>query len=185
MSFISDKYAETLRKEQAMNEFLILYTLLKSNANIYEIKKFLNANFSPFLELSTGALIPALNRLESKNCVAAEKFMTEGGMRRSIYHITDEGRAEIVKYLSSEIDCAPQLMRRETEVLLLALADDVFDETQKELLTKKIKFALEKQTTLLKNAIAGSTLNLEFLNTELVYTEAKLRMLSGTSNKDL
>ena len=161
-----------------MNEFLILYTLLKHNANIYEIKKFINRHFAPFAELSTGAIIPALNRLENINCVKSENSMSDGGLKRTVYSVTEDGINKINGYLSSEIDAAPQLARRETEVLLLVLGDEIFNEEQIKLLKNKIRFALERQVNIIKNAICSGKMNLEFLNTELIYTEAKLRMLA-------
>ena len=160
-----------------MNEFLILYTLLKNNANIYEIKKFINTYFAPFAELSTGAIIPALKRLEQANCVTTEKSVSDGGLRRSVYTISDTGINKINEYIAEEIEGAPQLVRREIEILMLVIDDEIFTDEQRKSLKNKIKFALEKQTTILKNAINIGKMNLEFLNTELIYTESKIRML--------
>ena len=161
-----------------MNEFLILYTLLKNTANIYEIKKFINTYFAPFAELSTGAVIPALKRLEESNCVITEKSISDGGLKRSVYKISDDGISKINEYFAKEIEGAPQLVRREIEILMLIIDDEIFTDEQRKALKSKVKFALEKQANTLKNAISAGKMNLEFLNTELIYTEAKIRMLA-------
>lgn len=160
-----------------MNEFLILFILKIKSSNIYEIKKSINENFSPFLEVSIGAVIPALNRLTAAGCVTSEKETTEGGLRRTIYTITEKGAEEIDKYIEKEIDCAPQLLRRETEVLMSLLDNENLSDAQKFLLIQKIENALNENIKIIANQIKFGKMNAEYLNMELVYQEAKIRLL--------
>ncbi|MCR4881073.1 MAG: PadR family transcriptional regulator [bacterium] len=162
-----------------MNEFLLLYVLAKKPANIYEIKKFIDSYFSPFMEISTGAIIPALNRLEKAGCVIGEKTLSDGGLKRSIYSLTDAGEKFINTYLEKEIEGAPQLTRRETEVLMTLLNDVYFNDEQKKLLQTKIKNALNDNIKRINCAIKYGKMNTEYLNMELIYSEAKLRMLTA------
>ena len=161
-----------------MNEFLILYILRLGDFNIYEIKKYIDINFSPFVEVSVGAVIPALNRLEKAECVIKQKLVSDGGLRRTLYSITGKGEEEFNKYFTKDIDAAPQLLRRETEILLTLLDNQNISEEQNKLLKEKIKFALNSQVKRIKNTIAAGKFNPEFLNMELIYTEAKLRLLN-------
>ena len=161
-----------------MNEFLILYILKIKSFNIYEIKKYVDTNFAPFLSLSTGALIPALKRLENAGCVVAEKLISDGGMRRSVYSITQNGEAFINEYLSKDIEGAPQLARREIEILMLLLNSETLSDEQKSLLRAKLISALNENIKIIVNSIKYSKIDTEVLNIELIYQEAKLRMLS-------
>lgn len=165
-----------------MNEFLILFILNKQKSNIYEIKKYIDTNFAPFLEVSVGAIIPALKRLEKTNCVISEKLITDGGLKRTIYSITEQGISRINSYLEEEIACAPQLARREIEVLMALLFDESFDKEQQKLLAKKIKNAINNNIKQIQNAIKYSKMNPEFLNMELIYMEAKNRTLHIEEN---
>ena len=160
-----------------MNEFLILYILRLGNFNIYEIKKYIDVSFSPFIEVSVGAIIPALNRLEITECVTKQKLISDGGLRRTVYSMTEKGEAEFNTYLEKDIDGAPQLLRRETEVLLSLIDNPNLSEEQNKLLKQKIESALSSQIKRIKSAISSGKFNLEFLNMELIYTEAKQRLL--------
>ena len=162
-----------------MNEFLILFILKIQSSNIYEIKKYIDTHFAPFLEVSTGAIIPALKRLEKADCVISEKSVTDGGLRRSIYSLTDKGILAIDEYLEQQTESAPQLLRRETEVLMMLLEDENLSGKQKELLVQKIKNSLNNNIKRISNQMKFSGQNAEYLNMELVFQEAKLRMLNN------
>ena len=160
-----------------MNEFLILYVLLKRAANIYEIKKYIDTNFAPFVEVSTGAVIPALKRLEKAGCVISKKIMTEGGLKKTTYTITQNGLKMLDAYIEQPIAGAPQLLRREVEILMLIMSDESFSQEQLAKLHLKIKNALEDNIKRINSALKYGNMNTEFLNMELIYSEAKLRML--------
>jgi len=158
-----------------MNEFLILLVLKIKSCNIYEIQKYINENFAPFIQLSVGAIIPALNRLEKSEAVTKEKTMTEGGLKKTIYSFCDNGEKLLNDYLISPIDAAPQLARRETDTLLYLLENNIFTIEQKKLLQDKLTSALNTNISLINKNLSNSNFNIEFLQMELIYTEAKLR----------
>jgi len=160
-----------------MNEFLILFILKIKESNIYEIKKFIDKNFSPFMQISSGAIIPALNRLEKDKYIKSEKQISQGGLRKSFYSILPYGEELFNKLLIEPVDGAPQLVRREIEILLMLKNSSVFTDEQRELLIVKIKNAIADNSAILKKAIANKIMNVEYLQLELDYMEQKLKNL--------
>ena len=160
-----------------MNEFLILFILKIKESNIYEIKKFIDKNFSPFMQISSGAIIPALNRLEKDKYIKSEKQISQGGLRKSFYSILPDGEELFNKLLSEPVEGAPQLVRREIEILLMLKNSSVFTDEQRELLIVKIKNAIADNSAILKKAIANKIMNVEYLQLELDYMEQKLKNL--------
>ncbi len=160
-----------------MNEFLILFILKIKESNIYEIKKFIDKNFSPFMQISSGAIIPALNRLEKDKYIKSEKQISQGGLRKSFYSILPEGEELFNKLLTNPVEGAPQLVRRELEILLMLKNSSIFTDEQRELLIIKIKNAIADNSAILKKAIANKIMNVEYLQAELDYMEQKLQNL--------
>ena len=161
-----------------MNEFLILFILKINKANIYEIKKFVDVNFAPFLQISTGSIIPTLNKLEKNEYIKSERFITDGGLRKTIYNILPKGEEYFNSLLKDFADVAPQILRREIEVMFMILNHEIFTGEQKALLIEKIKRAIEINIKDINKAIKNNSLNIEFLRIELNNMEAKKRILN-------
>ena len=182
-----------------MNEFLILIILKLRPSNIYEIKKIIDRNFAPFMQISVGVIIPILKKFEKLNAVKKEVTMTGGGLKRSVYSVLECGETLINNYLTEEIICAPQLLRREIDILmfiygaenfpLLENEEKIYCEIltpeQKKLLGIKIKTALENNIKIIQDSVNYNQINPEFLNLELIYSEAKLRLLNNDDEEIL
>ncbi len=162
-----------------MNEFLILFILKINRANIYEIKKFIDTNFAPFLQVSTGAIIPTLKKLEQNEIIECERFITGGGLRKTVYNILPKGEEYFENLLKKPSDSAPQILRREIEILFMILNHEIFSIEQQILLIEKIKKAVDINISSLEKAIKNNLMNVEFLKLELADMEAKKHVLNG------
>lgn len=160
-----------------MNEFLILFILKIKSANIYEIKKFIDENFAPFLQVSTGAIIPALKRLEKNGVICSEKTISDGGLRKTIYSINENGEVLFNKLLQTEIFGAPQLARREIEVLINLFNHQIFTLEQKILLKNKIISAIDTNLKIINKSLQNKIMNVEFLTLEQEFYEACKKLL--------
>ena len=160
-----------------MNEFLILFILKIQSLNIYEIKKFIDINFAPVLQISTGAIIPVLNKLEKNGCLKIDKTITAGGLRKSIYSILPEGEKYFEELLNEKILASPQVLRREIEILLTLLTHEVLTKEQQNLLIAKIKNAIDENIKLLEKALKNKIMNVEYNQLELNNMQAKKRYL--------
>jgi len=162
-----------------MNEFLILFILKIKPSNIYEIKKYIDKNLAPFMQVSSGAILPALNRLEKSGVIKSEKQISQGGLRKSFYTILPAGEELFDKLLSEPIISAPQIARREIEVLSSLLGQEVLSDEQNTLLKEKITNALQDSISILKKTIALNTMNNQYLQDELQYAEKRLANFSA------
>lgn len=154
-----------------MLEFLILFILKITPSNIYEIKKSIDKGFAPIAQVSSGAILPALNRLEKLQAIKCEKQISQGGLRKSVYTLLQAGEEKFESYLKSPIDGAPQLARREIETLLVLLGHEAFSTEQTTLLKEKIINGLQDNISLLKKTIALQTMNTEYFQLELEHCE--------------
>ena len=157
-----------------MIEFLILYILKIKSSNIYEIKKLIDEKFVPYLQVSSGAIIPALKRLEKAGVVVSEKQISQGGLRKSFYSITENGEKLFNDILLEPLASSPQLLRRELEILLMLQNDEIFSEEQLSALKIKIIDGIDILIKLLKKAIAKKKMNVEYLELELAFWENQL-----------
>ena len=164
-----------------MNEFLILFILKIKDSNIYEIKKFIDKNLAPFMQISTGAILPALNRLEKQELIKSEKAISKGGLKKSIYKIQPKGEERFNSFLSQPIVGAPQIARREIEVLSALLGHEIFTEDQNVLLQEKISNALQDNISLLKKTLTLKALNQQYFELELEYTKKKLNSILNSA----
>lgn len=155
-----------------MNEFLILFILKIKSSNIYEIKKFIDENFAPFLQVSTGAIIPALKRMEKDELIICEKTISEGGLRKTHYSILEKGEIIFTEMLDSEIIGAPQLVRREIEILINLFNHPVLSIEQKKLLKEKIISGIDLNAKILRKSIKNKLMNIELLEKELNHLES-------------
>ena len=160
-----------------MNEFLILFILKIKSFNIYEIKKFIDVNFAPVLQISTGAIIPVLKKLEKNGYLKTEKTITSGGLRKSVYSILPDGEKYFEELLKAKIIASPQVLKREIEVLLTLLTHDVLTLEQQGLLVEKIKNAIDDNIKLLEKSIKNKIMNIEYNQIELNNMQEKKRYL--------
>lgn len=161
-----------------MNEFLILYTLKDSKSNIYQIKKNIDTKFAPYIQISTGAIIPALNRLEKAELIKVEKQVSQGGLRKSYYSILPKSEEFFNAFLSKEISSSSQLARVEIQVLLLLVDDKNFSDQEKELLKNKVTNGIQNLIKKIQKTLALNEMNNDFLQADLSFWEKVLAKLS-------
>ncbi len=90
-----------------MIELLILYVLQKRDLTMYAVQKRIEDNFAPFTKPSFGALKPALNRLEEKQCISSRKNMSDGGKLSVYYQISNKGVAELKRLILEDLSDNP------------------------------------------------------------------------------
>ena len=157
-----------------MLEFLILYILKIKSSNIYEIKKLIDEKFLPYLQVSSGAIIPALKRLENTEAVISEKQISQGGLRKNFYSITENGEKIFSNFLLESFNASPQLVRRELEVLIMLINDENFSDEQQVALKIKIIDGIDILIKLLKKSISNNKMNIAYLQAELLFWENQL-----------
>jgi len=81
-------------------DILLLSLIARGNTYGYEIVKNLKEKSNDLYSMSEGTLYPALKRLEGKNFIQSYWGETSEGGRRKYYHITDDGKKELVNKLS-------------------------------------------------------------------------------------
>ncbi len=90
-----------------MIELLILYVLLKRDLTMYAVQKHIEDNFAPYTKPSFGALKPALNRLEAKECISSRKMMSDGGKLSVFYSLAKNGKEELKRLLLEDLSDNP------------------------------------------------------------------------------
>ena len=88
----------------------------------YDIKKFCDNTLSFFWAENYGQIYPVLKQLEEEGLVSKETEMAEGRPTRNVYHITDEGRAELNNWLLLPVEPATHRMEL---ILKLVFAADI------------------------------------------------------------
>ncbi len=165
-----------------MNEFLILFILKIKVSNIYEIKKFIDTNFAPFMQISSGAIIPTLKRLEDNDFIQSEKLISKGGLRKSFYSISQKGEDLFNSLLLFSSTSSPQIFRKELDVLFMIVNSKILTDEQNLLLKEKIYNILNVSISILKKTMSDNPLNLQYLQLELDYMNKKLDLLNFSQN---
>ena len=160
-----------------MNELLIIFILKISDANIYEIRKQINSLFAPFIQLSTGAIIPTLNRLEKKGIVQNEKTISDGGLKKTLYKLLPEAEKYFAEILEIPTNIAPQILRRDIEVLFMLLNHPCLTLEENSLIIEKLINALNSNIKLLEASLKLNKMNVEFIKAELNSSISKLHFL--------
>lgn len=97
---------------------ICLAILFRGDTTGYDIRKASSeGDYSYFVDASFGSIYPALNRLESDGLVTCRLEPQEGKPARKVYSITEAGRSEFLKELSTPPK--PDVFR--SEFLLVAI----------------------------------------------------------------
>ena len=83
---------------QGTLDLIILQTLRWGPCHGYGIAQMIRATSKDVLQVNTGSLYPALQRLERKRWIEAQWVVSESRQRVREYRLTDEGR----KHLAAE-----------------------------------------------------------------------------------
>ncbi len=136
-----------------MIEILILHALMQKSFTMYSVKKYIETTFAAFITPSFGAIKPALNRLEEKECIKSGKLMSDGGKLSIYYTITKKGKEEFTRLLLDDMSQNPSqffLLAR----LKLVMAQYLTKEENKRLffIIKSLALKFKNQATeLMKN----------------------------------
>jgi len=101
--------------------YAVLGALTVRPGSGYDIKKLCDNTLSFFWAENYGQIYPVLKQLEEEGLVSKETEMTEGKPARNVYHITDEGRAELNDWLLLPVE--PSTHRMELILKLVFAAD--------------------------------------------------------------
>jgi PadR family transcriptional regulator PadR len=94
---VSPKEPATSRIEllQGTLDFIILQTLRWEPAHGYAIAQMIRAQSRDTLQVETGSLYPALQRLLKERTIAAEWGTSDNGRRVRMYRLTPKGRTRL------------------------------------------------------------------------------------------
>ena len=81
---------------QGTLDLLILRTLLLGKSHGHAIAKHIQRTSEDLLKVETGSLYPALHRLEARGWIAASWELSEAGKRAKFYHLTPQGRKQLL-----------------------------------------------------------------------------------------
>lgn len=110
----------TVVNERVLTDFeqILLGLLVSQPRSGYELKKLFTASPAAVYQPSSGALYPALRRLEERGLLRVEAAMSAGRRGRRVWHPTEAGRAEHLSWLRQPVqpgriahDLDLQLMR--------------------------------------------------------------------------
>lgn len=85
---------------QGTLDLLILRTLALESKHGWAIAKRIQQSSNDVLQVTQGALYPALHRLEQQGWICAEWRASETGREAKFYSLTAPGRAQLEKELS-------------------------------------------------------------------------------------
>lgn len=85
-------------------EFAILGLLAEAPRSGYDIRKEVQETLSHFWHESVGHIYPMLRRLHGKGLVTRTTTTAEGRPPRHVYHITEEGLAELRHWLAEPVE---------------------------------------------------------------------------------
>jgi DNA-binding PadR family transcriptional regulator len=82
---------------------VILGMLMGSPSSGYEIKQKFEKIFSYFYNASYGTIYPTLKSMEQEGFITKESLIQDGKPNKNVYTITDKGKEEFYRYLSSDL----------------------------------------------------------------------------------
>ena len=100
--------------------------------------------FSHFIDVSYGAVYPALSKLEEEGLINGQVQHQDGKPSKKVYAITPDGRDELVRNISQQ----PEQDKFKSEFLLVAMHANILPKTL-------IKQALDRRIAFLQQKIAA------------------------------
>src|SRR5262249_21750127 len=92
-----DPYKNSIELLQGTLDLLILQTLRWGPQHCYGIANAIRAGSKDAFQVDTGALYPALHRLEREESVASEWKVSENKQRVKVYRLTPHGRRRLAE----------------------------------------------------------------------------------------
>jgi PadR family transcriptional regulator PadR len=92
-----EKYKSKMELLQGTLDMLILQTLQWGSQHGYGITQALRAQSGEVLQVETGSLYPALQRIEKQGWITSSWGKTEQNQRARFYSITAEGKKQLAR----------------------------------------------------------------------------------------
>ncbi len=142
-----------------MIEIVILYILNKYDATIYRLSKIMDELFFAFLKSSQGTIIPALKRLEKLGCVEYIEKMSDGGLLKKNYSITQTGKKHLNDLLLSFNSSNPYHILKEAKIAIFC--SNVLSEKEKAQFRENLLNILELYKIKLQNGLKNEYITLD------------------------
>lgn len=140
-----------------MIELLILYILYAQKTTQYGIRKIIKDKFSYLTSSSFGTIHPAIMRLLAKGFITEKKTVSDGGRRKNIYSITEEGKLYIEAALKADFPLNTPNLEKMINTKLAC--SDVLDEAYQKTLYVKVVRYYEQQILILKRTLKQAEYN--------------------------
>ncbi|MCR5266703.1 MAG: PadR family transcriptional regulator [Cyanobacteria bacterium RUI128] len=143
-----------------MAEILILYLLLKGQNTMYGLSKSLIKFFGMLTNPGFGTLQPALKRLEKKNFIKSDKFITDGGKPYYYYSITDPGKEFLESELMNKISSNPVQMVPSVKIRLIC--SEILDTAKRKSLCIALKTEVLKVANIAEKALKNEIFDTDY-----------------------
>lgn len=132
-------------------ESLVLLALYNSDLSGYGIKSYIDKNYGLFFSSSMGSIYPVLKKLEKKNYVEVSSSFSEGGQKKTIYKLSDEGKKLFIDKMISPMPKSIHLA--ETEFIVRSLGLSLLDDKNRLESKKNLKRFLDFEIIKIEKAI--------------------------------
>jgi len=131
---------------------LILGILMLRQLNVYEIRNIVRQNFKEMCSDSLGSIQTAVKKLLAEGKISLTEYV-ENGVNKKRYAITDDGRAELMEWLSTPADLTVAKNAELGKLLFMGLVpeeerakliDELIAKIEQELVGLRILWELHK-----------------------------------------
>ncbi|MEW6180615.1 MAG: PadR family transcriptional regulator [Chloroflexota bacterium] len=102
-------------------ENLLLGLLLETSHDGYQLNRILKQELNQIWRLSQSQLYATLKRLEARGWVTSSQTASQRGLPRRLFTLTDAGRQQVMKWLTTPSPCSVQVIRLELPARLYIL----------------------------------------------------------------
>lgn len=169
---------------------VLLSVLVSGAAHGYDLKREHDARFPAAKELPFGQVYASLQRLERDGLVEVAETTQDGGPARTVYALTEAGRAELHEWLATSEPAGPyaadELVRKAVTALRLGTDASAFLERQRTAHLARMRELLELQRATTDPAGQVAVDHAVFhLDADLKWLEtAAERVAAQTTNKE-
>lgn len=149
-----------------MLELLVLYTLNTFEKTGYSIKKEITKKFGTFIQPSSGALHPLLQKLVQKKMIDEKKVLTDGGKKLSYFYLNKDGLKHFSKLFNKPLSNNPSVCVNEiyAKLACFKMANKEMQENFLENATENLKMFIIDA----KNTLDDEYINFDFYQKTLI-----------------
>jgi len=156
-----------------MIELLILIVLQEEKCTIYKIRQNIERKYGFFLNVSFGAIHPAVIKLEKQKFLSVKKSISSGGQRSSVYSITNSGKAYFIELMLA--DLPDNVLQADQVINIKLMYINNLDDEHRNAVKKTIIDYLELKKILSMNLISNKII---FNDTELKFINYNIQRQS-------